>query len=158
MPCNKKKKVARLGNVIERLGKAMGVKKKGTGATRSTQAGRGKPAQRATVDGPRARRVDSMLVPCVASPIPSAHSEEESEEEESEEPAVEEREEGEEEREEDLVEEEELEEGEYAVEESAKDMEWPVPKETKIWLRGVSTLPSRPYPHKGIIVKPAGEK
>ncbi|KAE8796249.1 hypothetical protein D1007_28761 [Hordeum vulgare] len=93
-----------------------------------------------------------MLVPCVASPIPSAHSEEESEEEESEEPAVEE------EREEDLVEEEELEEGEYAVEESAKDMEWPVPKETKIWLRGVSTLPSRPYPHKGIIVKPVGEK
>ncbi|KAE8784566.1 hypothetical protein D1007_41799 [Hordeum vulgare] len=105
-----------------------------------------------------------MLVPCVASPIPSAHSEEESEEE-SEEPAVEEREEAEEEREEakeereeDLVAEDELEEGEYAVEESAKDIEWPVPKETKIWLRGVSTLPSRPYPHKGIIVKPVGEK
>uniref|UniRef100_A0A8R7QV29 Uncharacterized protein n=1 Tax=Triticum urartu TaxID=4572 RepID=A0A8R7QV29_TRIUA len=35
-------------------------------------------------------------------------------------------------------------------------MEWPVPKESKIWLRGVSTLPSRPYPHKGLIVKPAG--
>ena len=54
------------------------------------------------------------------------------------------------------MQEEELEEGEYEVEESAKDMEWPVPKETKIWLRGVSTLPSRPYPHKGIIVKPVG--
>uniref|UniRef100_A0A8R7JUD2 Uncharacterized protein n=2 Tax=Triticum urartu TaxID=4572 RepID=A0A8R7JUD2_TRIUA len=35
-------------------------------------------------------------------------------------------------------------------------MEWPVPKESKIWLRGVSMLPSRPYAHKGLIVKPAG--
>ena len=54
------------------------------------------------------------------------------------------------------MQEEELEEGEYEVEESVKDMEWPISQETKIWLRGVSTLPSQPYPHKGIIVKPVG--
>ncbi|KAE8768352.1 hypothetical protein D1007_60171 [Hordeum vulgare] len=155
MPGNKRNKVARLDSVIERLGNAMGVKKKGTGVACSRKAGRTKPARRSTMDGTRARRVGRTLVPRVASPIPSTHSEEESEEreeefeEEREEPVLEDREEVEEEREEAEEREEELEqreeefeEGEYAVEESAKDMEWPVPTETKIWLRGVSTLPS----------------
>ncbi|XBI44145.1 hypothetical protein VPH35_108830 [Triticum aestivum] len=134
MPGNKKNnKVVRLGNVIERLGKLTGVIKKGTGATRSTQVGRAKPAQRATVDGTQGRRNGRTLVSRVASPIPSAHSEEESEEEREEELVMEEREEeAEEEGEEELVVQEELEEGEYEVEESAKHMEWPVPKETKI--------------------------
>ena len=73
MPGNKKNnKVVRLGNVIERLGKLTGVIKKGTGATRSTQVGRAKPAQRATVDGTQGRRNGRTLVSRVASPIPSA--------------------------------------------------------------------------------------
>ena len=78
---NKGNKVASIGNVIERLGKVRRVIKKGTGAATSTQAGRAKPTQRATVDGTRGRRRGHTTVSRVASPIPSVHSEEESEEE-----------------------------------------------------------------------------
>ncbi|XP_037467360.1 uncharacterized protein LOC119339375 [Triticum dicoccoides] len=157
---NKGNKVASIGNVIERLGKTRRVIKKGTDAATSIQAGRAKPTKRATVDGTRGRRRCRTTVSRVASPIPSIDSEEELEEEaeekREEELVVEEdeREESEEREEGPVV--EELEEGEYEVETSAEKMEWPVPKESKIWLRGVSTLPSRPYPHNGLIVKPAG--
>ena len=77
---NKGNKVASIGNVIERLGKGRRVIKKGTGAAASTQVGRAKPAQRAMVDSTRGRRCGRTTVSRVASPIPSADSEDESEE------------------------------------------------------------------------------
>uniref|UniRef100_A0A8R7Q042 Uncharacterized protein n=1 Tax=Triticum urartu TaxID=4572 RepID=A0A8R7Q042_TRIUA len=80
MPGNKKNKVASIDNVIKRLGKVTGAIKKGTGAAASTQVGRAKPAQRATVDSARGRRCGRTTVSRVASPIPSADSEDESEE------------------------------------------------------------------------------